>query len=132
MIDYTLQVQTEKVIFITLGILGCVCLSLTAFLSCWMCQNRGVGVSYYGTTSLPMPEALEQLSADGIMIDTCRIRAFQFGDEVIYVKISPSIETLVDQQPESLSSLDDVRHMLEPYSEDDGHTLAMSGVIIDE
>ena len=57
---------------------------------------------------------------------------FQFGDEVIYVKISPSIETLVDQQPESLSSLDDVRHMLEPYSEDDGHTLAMSGVIIDE
>ena len=57
---------------------------------------------------------------------------FKFGDEVIYVKISPSIETLVDQQPESLSSLDDKRHMLEPYSEDDGHTIAISGVIIDE
>tara|TARA_A100001011_G_C13829906_1_gene642529 strand:- start:138 stop:434 length:297 start_codon:yes stop_codon:yes gene_type:complete len=57
---------------------------------------------------------------------------FQFGDEVVYVKISPSIETLVDQQPESLSSLDDVRHMLEPYSDEDGHTIAMSGVIMDE
>ena len=57
---------------------------------------------------------------------------FQFGDEVVYVKISPSIETLVDQQPESLSSLYDVRHMLEPYSDEDGHTIAMSGVIMDE
>ena len=57
---------------------------------------------------------------------------FQFGDEVVYVKISPPIETLVDQQPESLSSLDDVRHMLEPYSDEDGHTIAMSGVIMDE
>ena len=57
---------------------------------------------------------------------------FQFGDEVVYVKISPSIETLVDQQPESLSSLGDVRHMLEPYSDEDGHTIAMSGVIMDE
>ena len=57
---------------------------------------------------------------------------FQFGDEVVYVKISPSIETLVDQQPESLCFLDDVRHMLEPYSDEDGHTIAMSGVIMDE
>ena len=48
------------------------------------------------------------------------------------MKISPSIETLVDQQPESLSSLDDVRHMLEPYSDEDGHTIALSGVIMDE
>lgn len=60
-------------------------------------QNRGVGVIYYGTTSLPMPEALEQLSADGIMIDTCRIRAFPFGDEVAEFVDSHELIFVVEQ-----------------------------------
>lgn len=41
-----------------------------------------VGVLYYGTTALPMPEALDLLAPEGIKLDTCRVRAFPFGDEV--------------------------------------------------
>ena len=45
-------------------------------------QNRTVGVIYYGTTALPMPEAIDLLEEEGIGIDTCRVRAFPFGQEV--------------------------------------------------
>ena len=47
-------------------------------------NGRGgrVGVLYYGTTSLPIPEALDKLAVSGIHLDTCRVRAFPFGDEV--------------------------------------------------
>jgi 2-oxoglutarate ferredoxin oxidoreductase subunit alpha len=41
-----------------------------------------VGVLYFGTTSLPIPEALDKLAVKGIHLDTCRVRAFPFGDEV--------------------------------------------------
>lgn len=41
-----------------------------------------VGVLYYGTTALPMPEALDMLAEEGIRLDTCRVRAFPFGEEV--------------------------------------------------
>ena len=41
-----------------------------------------VGVLYYGTTALPMPEALDLLQPEGVVLDTCRIRAFPFGEEV--------------------------------------------------
>ncbi|MEM7078101.1 MAG: 2-oxoacid:acceptor oxidoreductase subunit alpha [Pseudomonadota bacterium] len=45
--------------------------------------GRGpVGVIYFGTTALPMPEALDGLAEQGIQLDTCRLRAFPFGDEV--------------------------------------------------
>ena len=43
--------------------------------------NR-VGVLFYGTTSLPVPEALDKLATIGVRLDTCRVRAFPFGDEV--------------------------------------------------
>ncbi len=36
------------------------------------------GVLYFGTTSLPMQEALDHLREEGIELDTCRIRAFPF------------------------------------------------------
>ncbi len=36
------------------------------------------GVLYFGTTTLPMQEALDHLSEEGIAVDTCRIRAFPF------------------------------------------------------
>ena len=45
-------------------------------------QNRTVGVIYFGTTALPMPEAIDLLEEEGIGIDTCRVRAFPFGQEV--------------------------------------------------
>lgn len=41
-----------------------------------------VGVLYYGTTALPMPEALDMLAEEGIRLDTCRVRGFPFGEEV--------------------------------------------------
>ena len=45
-------------------------------------QGQSVGVLYFGTTALPMPEALDNLAQNGIYMDTCRVRAFPFGDEV--------------------------------------------------
>ena len=45
-------------------------------------HGQSVGVLYYGTTALPMPEALDNLAQNGIYMDTCRVRAFPFGDEV--------------------------------------------------
>ena len=45
-------------------------------------QGGSVGVLYFGTTSLPIPEALDKLAVKGIHLDTCRVRAFPFGDEV--------------------------------------------------
>ncbi len=40
------------------------------------------GIIYYGTTALPIPEALDRLRADGVELDTMRIRSFPFGDDV--------------------------------------------------
>ncbi|MDC3123131.1 2-oxoacid:acceptor oxidoreductase subunit alpha [Gammaproteobacteria bacterium] len=45
-------------------------------------RGGSVGVLYFGTTSLPIPEALDKLAVRGIHLDTCRVRAFPFGDEV--------------------------------------------------
>jgi 2-oxoglutarate ferredoxin oxidoreductase subunit alpha len=41
-----------------------------------------VGVLYFGTTALPMQEALDGLAGLDIALDTCRVRAFPFGEEV--------------------------------------------------
>ncbi|MBT5681388.1 MAG: 2-oxoacid:acceptor oxidoreductase subunit alpha [Gammaproteobacteria bacterium] len=45
-------------------------------------KGQAVGVLYYGTTALPMPEALDNLAESGIHMDTWRVRAFPFGEEV--------------------------------------------------
>ena len=45
-------------------------------------DGNKVGILYYGTTMLPMQEALDRLSEDGISLDTLRIRSFPFGEEV--------------------------------------------------
>ncbi|MCP5179779.1 MAG: 2-oxoacid:acceptor oxidoreductase subunit alpha [Pseudomonadales bacterium] len=45
-------------------------------------NGRRNGVLYFGTTALPMPEALDNLAEEGIELDTCRVRAFPFGEEV--------------------------------------------------
>ncbi|MEE9254095.1 MAG: 2-oxoacid:acceptor oxidoreductase subunit alpha [Pseudomonadales bacterium] len=43
---------------------------------------RDHGVIYYGTSDLPMSEALEHLEEEGIELDQMRIRAFPFTQEV--------------------------------------------------
>lgn len=46
-------------------------------------QSRRYGVIYFGTSALPMPEALALLQEEGIELDHMRIRAFPFGEEVV-------------------------------------------------
>ncbi|MDZ7669920.1 MAG: 2-oxoacid:acceptor oxidoreductase subunit alpha [Gammaproteobacteria bacterium] len=41
------------------------------------------GIIFYGTSATPMGEALDLLSEEGIHLDTLRLRAFPFGEEVI-------------------------------------------------
>ena len=45
-------------------------------------EGRRAGIVYYGTTALPIPEALDRLREDGVELDTMRIRAFPFDEEV--------------------------------------------------
>ncbi|MEZ5560363.1 MAG: 2-oxoacid:acceptor oxidoreductase subunit alpha [Pseudomonadales bacterium] len=48
-------------------------------------QSRGLkaGIIYFGTSALPMREALDLLGEEGVELDTMRIRAFPFGAEVL-------------------------------------------------
>jgi len=46
-------------------------------------QPSRYGVIYFGSTSAAMDEALAKLETQGIHLDTMRIRAFPFADEVI-------------------------------------------------
>ena len=41
------------------------------------------GAIYFGSTSVAMDEASAKLEADGLMVDTLRLRAFPFSDEVV-------------------------------------------------
>ena len=43
--------------------------------------QRG-GIIYFGTSAMPMSEALDMLAAEGIRLDTLRLRGFPFGAEV--------------------------------------------------
>ena len=45
-------------------------------------EGHRAGIIYYGTTALPIPEALDRLRADGIELDTMRIRSFPFDADV--------------------------------------------------
>jgi len=44
--------------------------------------GQRAGIIFYGTSALPMQEALDLLAAEGIHLDSMRIRAFPFGPEV--------------------------------------------------
>jgi 2-oxoglutarate ferredoxin oxidoreductase subunit alpha len=46
-------------------------------------QPTRYGVIYYGSTTAAMGEALVSLAAEGLHLDTLRLRAFPFSDEVI-------------------------------------------------
>ena len=45
-------------------------------------RGRRAAIVYYGTTALPIPEALELLSDAGVELDAMRVRAFPFAGEV--------------------------------------------------
>ncbi len=45
-------------------------------------ETTTIGVIYFGTTAFAMPEALDQMRANNLHVDTMRIRAFPFNDEV--------------------------------------------------
>ncbi len=45
-------------------------------------QKTRFGVIYYGSTSPAMNEAIESLEAQGVQVDTMRVRAFPFPDSV--------------------------------------------------
>jgi len=46
-------------------------------------ERTRYGVIYFGSTSAAMAEALSALEADGLYLDTLRLRAFPFSDEVV-------------------------------------------------
>ena len=45
---------------------------------------------------------------------------------------TPSIDEIRDDQDISLAHLDKIRHLLEAWSIEEGHTRATSGMLIDE
>ncbi|MCZ6642170.1 MAG: 2-oxoacid:acceptor oxidoreductase subunit alpha, partial [Gammaproteobacteria bacterium] len=45
-------------------------------------SGQRAAMLYYGTTALPMAEALDLLTEEGIRLDTIRVRGFPFGKEV--------------------------------------------------
>ena len=60
-------------------------------------QPTGVGAIYYGSTTPAMHEALEKLASQGIHIDTIRVRAFPFSDEIIDFVLDHDQIFLVEQ-----------------------------------
>ncbi|MBV9904906.1 MAG: hypothetical protein JO346_10035 [Alphaproteobacteria bacterium] len=46
-------------------------------------EKTKVGAIYYGSTSPAMDEALDRLEKQGIHLNTLRIRAFPFAEEVV-------------------------------------------------
>jgi 2-oxoglutarate ferredoxin oxidoreductase subunit alpha len=55
------------------------------------------GAIYYGSTAPAMSEALEALAADGIHLDTLRVRGFPFADTVIDFVLDHDIVFLIEQ-----------------------------------
>jgi len=60
-------------------------------------SSQRAGILYYGTTALPMAEALDMLGEEGIHLDTIRVRAFPFGEEVYDFIAGHDIVFVVEQ-----------------------------------
>lgn len=60
-------------------------------------NGERAGIIYYGTTALPMREALDMLEEEGIRLDTMRISAFPFGPEVYDFVAAHETVFVVDQ-----------------------------------
>jgi 2-oxoglutarate ferredoxin oxidoreductase subunit alpha len=59
--------------------------------------GQRAGIIYYGTSALPMGEALDLLAEEGIELDTMRLRAFPFGEEVYRFVDDHDVIFVVDQ-----------------------------------
>jgi 2-oxoglutarate/2-oxoacid ferredoxin oxidoreductase subunit alpha len=59
--------------------------------------GKRAGIIYYGTSALPMDEALDLLGQEGIHLDTMRLRAFPFGEEVYRFIADHEVLFIVDQ-----------------------------------
>ncbi|MDH3645003.1 MAG: 2-oxoacid:acceptor oxidoreductase subunit alpha, partial [Gammaproteobacteria bacterium] len=60
-------------------------------------SGQRAGIIYYGTSALPMREALDMLQDEGIRLDTLRVKAFPFGAEVYDFVASHEVVFVVDQ-----------------------------------
>ncbi len=59
--------------------------------------GKRAGIVFFGTSALPMEEALDLLSEEGIQLDTMRVRAFPFGSEVFEFIENHEVLFVVDQ-----------------------------------
>ena len=60
-------------------------------------SGQRVGILFYGTSALPMREALDLLTDEGIRLDTLRVRGFPFGEEVYQFIDDREFVFVVDQ-----------------------------------
>jgi len=61
------------------------------------CDELRAGIIYYGTSALPMREALDMLEAEGIRLDTMRLLGFPFGPEVYEFIANHEVLFVVEQ-----------------------------------
>lgn len=59
--------------------------------------DQRAGIIYYGTSALPMQEAMDLLAEEGIHLDRLRIRGFPFGEEVYRFIEAHDFVFVVDQ-----------------------------------
>ncbi len=59
--------------------------------------RRPYGIVYYGTSATPMQESLDLLAADGIHLDTLRIRAIPFAESVFEFIENHDLTFIVEQ-----------------------------------
>ncbi len=60
-------------------------------------NGSSAGIVYYGTTALPVPEAMDHLRASNIVVDSARIRAFPFGEEITEFMASHDLIFVIEQ-----------------------------------
>ena len=59
--------------------------------------RRAYGIIYYGTSGTPMQESLDLLAADGIHLDTLRIRAIPFAESIFEFIENHELSFIVEQ-----------------------------------
>ncbi|MCZ6617870.1 MAG: 2-oxoacid:acceptor oxidoreductase subunit alpha [Gammaproteobacteria bacterium] len=64
-------------------------------------NTQRAGIVFYGTSALPMAEALDLLAEEGISLDTMRVRGFPFGKEVYEFINGHEFVFVVDQNRDS-------------------------------
>ena len=64
-------------------------------------SGQRAAILYYGTSALPMREALDLLAEEGISLDTIRVRGFPFGKDVYEFIARHEFVFVVDQNRDS-------------------------------